>query len=111
MSKVRRSMIVTAAIAPLARQLAAALPAGLGMFVAGYSQTGALPATHYVSDGYIESEFAAALTSPDVLVAMLAQYGQQLSIEDAKALLLQAAVSELPASVVVTEMGLEPVVL
>ena len=108
-AKVFRTMIVTAAIAPMARQLAEAVPAGLGMFVAAYSPTGAAPATHYVSEGWIEEQFATALESPEALVAMLAEVGVTMPLTDAEALLSQATVSELPASEVLAEMGLMPV--
>lgn len=102
-------MIVTAGIAPTARALAAALPAGLGMFVAGYSPTGSAPATHYVSDGYIEEDFAAALSTPEALVAMLATAGQTMPLAQASVLLSQAIVDEREASEVLVEMGLLPV--
>jgi len=110
MIKVRRALIVTAAIAPLARQLAGALPSGDDMFVAGYSPTGEAPATHYVSDGDIDETIAAALTSPETLVSMLAQWGQVMSLAQATALLSQAVVDEREATAVLAEMGLLPVV-
>ncbi|MDX9700574.1 MAG: hypothetical protein RBT55_13440 [Rhodocyclaceae bacterium] len=108
-AKVFRTMIVSAAIAPTARQLAEAVPAGLGMFVAAYSPTGAAPATHFVPEGWIEEQFAEALESPAALVAMLAAVGVTMTLTDAEALLSQATVSELPASEVLAEMGLMPV--
>lgn len=98
MSKVFRTMIVTAQIAPTARTLAAALPAGLGMFMAAYSPTGEAPATHYVSEGAIEEQFAVALSSPEALVEMLAAAGQAMPLAAAQGLLSQAVVSERPAS-------------
>lgn len=108
-AKVFRTMIVTAAIAPTARQLAEAVPAGMGMFVAAYSPTGSAPATHYVSEGWIEEQFAVALESPAALVEMLADVGVTIPLANAQALLSQATVSELPASEVLAEMGLVPV--
>lgn len=108
-AKVFRTMIVSAAIAPTARQLAEAVPAGLGMFVAAYSPTGTEPATHYVSEGWIEEQFAIALESPEALVEMLAEVGVTMPLANAQALLSQATVSELPASDVLAEMGLVPV--
>jgi hypothetical protein len=108
-NKVFRTMIVSAAIAPTARQLAEAVPAGLGMFVAAYSQTGSEPATHHVSEGWIEEQFAIALESPEELVAMLAAVGVTIPLANAQALLSQATVSELPASEVLAAMGLVPV--
>jgi len=58
-----RSMIVPTAFAPLARGLCEGLagPGGSGMFATGLSADGTLPATHYISAGVIESDFAALL--------------------------------------------------
>ena len=109
MNSVQRSMIVSVQIAPLARQLASALPSGLGMFAALYAPAGSpVPATHAVSDGWVWQVFADALASPEALVAMLAEYGQTMPIEQATALLSMATVSDRPAHEVLTEMGLEP---
>lgn len=108
-AKVFRTMIVTAGIAPTARQLAESLPAGLGMFMAAYSPTGSAPATHYVSEGWIEEQFAIALESPEALVAMLADAGVTMPLANATALLSQATVSLWDAQTVLAEMGLVPV--
>jgi hypothetical protein len=52
MIDVERTLIVTAANVPLARALASGLSSGgVGMFTAGLSPTGTLPATHYISSG------------------------------------------------------------
>lgn len=109
MNKVRRAIIVTAAIAPTVRQLAAALPAGMDMFVAAHSPTGAPPATHYASDGLFEEQFAAALSDPQTLVDTLAAAGQTLPLAAAQGLLAQAVVDEREALEVLAEMGLLPV--
>lgn len=55
-----RTLIVPAADAPLARQVAATLSPqnGQGMWLTGLSATGNAPATHYVSTGLISPEFA-----------------------------------------------------
>ena len=53
-----RTLVITAADAPLAREIAAAFgPGGQGMWVTGLSADGGEPATHYVSSGYIPAEF------------------------------------------------------
>jgi hypothetical protein len=104
-----RTMIVSAGIAAMARKLSAAAPAGLGMFVAAYSPTGAAPATHYVSEGWIEEQFATALESPAALVEMLAEASVTMPLANATALLSQATVSVSPASEVLAAMGLVPV--
>jgi len=58
-----RTMIVTAADAPLARQIAETLSpeAGANMWISGLSADGTEPATHYVSTGAISPEFAALM--------------------------------------------------
>lgn len=59
-----RTIIVPAAFQQLAQGLCAAAAegdAGAGMFTTGLSATGALPATHYISSGYIFDDFAALL--------------------------------------------------
>ena len=59
-----RTIIVPAAFQQLAQALCAAAAegdAGAGMFTTGLSATGALPATHYISSGYIFDDFAALL--------------------------------------------------
>jgi len=56
-----RTIIVPAAFQQLAQGLceaAAEGDAGKGMFTTGLSATGALPATHYISSGHIEQQFA-----------------------------------------------------
>ena len=52
------TLIVTAADAPSARAIAAAFgPGGVGMWTTPLSATGLLPATHYISTGFIPAEF------------------------------------------------------
>jgi len=59
-----RTIIAPAAFQQLAQALceaAAEGAAGEGMFTTALSATGALPATHYISSGYIFDDFAALL--------------------------------------------------
>lgn len=61
MSYTYRVIIVPAAFQQLAQGLceaAAEGDAGAGMFTTGLSATGETPATHYISSGYIEQQFA-----------------------------------------------------
>ena len=56
-----RTIIVPAAFQQLAQGLCEAIAegdAGRGMFTTGLSATGELPATHYISSGHIEQQFA-----------------------------------------------------
>ena len=60
-----RTMIVTAADAPLARSIAVTLSpeGGKQMWIAGLSADGSEPATHFVSTGAISPEFAVLMPS------------------------------------------------
>ena len=56
-----RTIIVPAAFQSLAQGLCEAVAegdAGKGMFTTGLSANGKLPATHYISSGHIEQQFA-----------------------------------------------------
>lgn len=54
-----RTMILPAAVTPLAREIANTLStAAQGMWTTGLSPTGAEPATPYISSGFITPEFA-----------------------------------------------------
>lgn len=76
------TIIVPAAQAQAARDAAAQIPGGDGMFTAGLSPTGAEPATHYIASGWIPAEIVEALT--------------------------MCAVSELPPDEAMTDKGLKP---
>lgn len=54
-----RTMIIAAANVELARAIAASFGSGgVGMWTTPLSPTGAEPATHYISSGYVPAEFA-----------------------------------------------------
>ena len=78
------TIIVTAAQAQAARDAAAQIPGGDGMFTAGLSATGNAPATHYISSGWIPAEIVDALT--------------------------MCAISELPLDEAMMDKGLKPCV-
>ena len=56
------TIIVLAAQAQSARDAAAQIPGGEGMFTAGLSPTGAEPATHYIASGWVPEELVQTLT-------------------------------------------------
>ena len=66
---VHRCIIVEDSKVQLARQLCAALAgsAGDGMFTTALSSDSSLPATHWISSGFISSEFVDALSNAEVL--------------------------------------------
>lgn len=59
MADIFRTLILPATVTPLAQEIAATLsPGGINMWTTGLSPTGAEPATHFISTGFIPPEFA-----------------------------------------------------
>jgi hypothetical protein len=59
MTDIFRTFILPADVTPLAQEIAATLsPGGANMWTTGLSPTGAEPATHFVSTGFVAPEFA-----------------------------------------------------
>lgn len=56
-----RTIVVPAAEQALAQEIAAEYPGGAGMFVTACSPTGLLPATDYISTGYMGEDIVEAL--------------------------------------------------
>lgn len=91
---IARTMIVPAALAPLARALAAGLsPGGVGMWRTGLSPTGAEPATHYVSSGLINPAFGGVLADASVLHAACVAKGATVTLAQCQALVAGSDVS------------------
>lgn len=60
MANAFRTLILTASVTPLAQQVAASFGSGaVGMWTTPLSPTGAEPATHYISSGFVPPEYAA----------------------------------------------------
>ena len=57
------TIIVTAAQAQAARDAAAQIPGGEGMFTSELSATGNAPATHYISSGHMPEEIVQAVNA------------------------------------------------
>lgn len=77
MGWVFRTIIVPDAYVDIARAACEHLAGagGSGMYTTPLSPTGELPATHYISSGLIEQEFAALLANPDALTAVATSAG------------------------------------
>ena len=81
-------MIIPAALAPLARALAAGLsPGSSGMWQTGLSPTGAAPATHYVSSGLIKPQFGGVMQDAGALHAACVAAGAQITLAQCQALI------------------------
>lgn len=108
MTWAHRCMIVPAEHAPLARTLCAGLAGsgGEGMFSTGLSATGAGPATHYVSTGLIEDQFAAILADTPTVHALATDAGMTVTLAQITALLAACDVSDEPPHVAFARLGL-----
>ena len=99
MSNVHRTIIVPAGMVNAARQLGTEIaPGGHGMYLTGLSPTGNPPATHYVSSGMIEAEFAGILN--DVLMLHAAAVAGAARQNIPKVATQQQALDIQPAAVV-----------
>jgi hypothetical protein len=103
-----RTLIVTAANAPLARALAAGLtPSGAGMFTAALSPSGNPPATHYVSTGPMDADLMAALASANALYAACQAAGANVPLATCQKLVAESDVSAEQAFTALDRLGLK----
>lgn len=102
-----RTIIVPDAVVAPARMACEALAGagGSGMYSTPLSPTGELPATHWISSGLIEQEFADLLASPDTLAAVAT--GAGLDPAPLVAIVAAADISDEPADVALTRLGLQ----
>lgn len=129
--QVYRNMIVRAEDAPLARSICATLApsGGFAMFGVGLSPTGAEPATHYVSTGYIDEAFANLMPltewaqnadgdwgfivwskgEPEVVVALCAEAGFETTVEAVEALFAASDVTTQEPFTAFARLGLQMV--
>lgn len=96
-----RNIIVPASIADKARELGAALtPAAAGLFETPLSESGALPASHFISSGMVDTALVPLLSDASALYAacVVGAAGQGIALtaaeEDASALVDESDVSE-----------------
>jgi len=110
-----RNMIVPSDQVALARSICATLApsGGFAMFGVGLSVTGTAPATHYVSTGHIDADFAELMPlvdwyeldgewhshevspgAPEIVVALCAEAGFETTVEAVKALFAASDVTE-----------------
>lgn len=123
MSWQHRCMIVPTEHVELARKLCETLagPGGAGMFTTALSTTGLDPATHYISSGLIESDFADLLPliefpadadpvihpgQPDQITQMATDQGMGVTVDEVQALLASVDVTEQPPTDALDRLGL-----
>lgn len=126
-----RNMIVPADHVDLARSICATLApsGGFAMFGVGLSPTGQLPATHFISTGYIDEDFAnlmpltdwtqdeqgawvgtvVSLGAPEVVVALCAEAGLTVALADVEALFAASDVTTQEPFVAFSRLGLQMV--
>ena len=105
-----RTTIVTTDVAPTARMLCEMLAGagGSGMFQTALSATGTEPATHYVSSGPIEQQFADLLDSgAENIHAVVTQAGIEISLEAVQQIMACSDISDEPAEVAFERLGLQ----
>lgn len=107
MAWTHRTIIVPEAVVVPARMACEALagPGGSGMYSVPLSPTGELPATHWISSGLIEQDFADLLANPDALAAVATQAG--LDPAPLVAVVAAADISDEPADVALARLGLQ----
>ena len=104
---VHRTIIVPDTVVVPARMACEALAGagGSGMCSVPLSPTGELPATHWISSGLIEQDFADLLASPDGLTAVATQAG--LDPAPLVAIVAAADITDEPADVALARLGLQ----
>lgn len=124
MSWVHRCLIVPAEHADLARVLCETLagPGGAGMFTTPLSPTGQEPATHFISSGLLDEQFAQLLPlaefqtdaepviypgQPELIAQMAADQGMVVTSEQVQALLAASDVTEQEAFTALARLGLQ----
>lgn len=107
MTWTHRTIIVPDAAVVPARVACEALAGagGSGMFTTPLSATGELPATHWISSGLIEQDFADLLASPDGLTAVATQAG--LDPAPLVAIVAASDITDEPADVALARLGLQ----
>lgn len=103
------TLLVAAHAVQLARAVAAMLPGGTGMLVAGVAPAGESVATHYVNEWYVWKTFFDAFRDVDVFLAVVEHYGGELPRSQAEFLLAHTLIESRAAQEVLAEMGLVPV--
>lgn len=109
MSWVHRTMIITAAYAPLARALTAGLAgeSGSNMFATPLSADGALPASHYVSAGLIQDNFAALMVDADGIYAACQAAGNPVALETIQGLVAASDITDEEPFAAFERLGLQ----
>lgn len=104
---VHRCLIVPAAYADVAQNLCKELSGWDGLFDVGLSASGSLPATHYISNGLIEKDFADLLLAPGDVYALAVQRGVPVTLEQITGVLSASTISPDQGAEVIAGLGLK----
>ena len=101
-----RTIIVPDPVVVPARMACEALAGagGSGMYSVPLSPSGELPATHWISSGLIEQEFADLLANPDALAAVASAAG--LDPAPLVAIVAASDITDEPAEAALVRLGL-----
>lgn len=96
MSYVHRCLIVPLEIQTTVQTMCAQLAGqgGENMFTTGLSATGDAPATHFISVGMIEEQFAHAMSDPAIMFQVCVDAGINVTLEQCQYILSVSDVSE-----------------
>lgn len=103
---VQCTLLVAAPAVALARAVAAYLPGGTGMLVAGVAPPGASAPTHYINEWRVWKTFYDAFQNVDLFLAVVEHYGGTLPRPQAEFLLANTIMESFPASEVLASRNL-----
>lgn len=108
---VHKTIVVSDAVVEQARSLCEQLAGagGAGMFSTALSADGNEPATHWISSGLIEDQFATMLENPAIFHTAAEQAGIELPAGSIEALLSQCDISDDQAEVAFERLGVQTV--
>jgi hypothetical protein len=103
-----KTLIVSASIVDLAKSLGEQVGnSAIGMWITPLSPDGLAPATHYISSGAIEEQFAVMLESAENLYAGLTAMSIPITFEQCTFIMANADVSDADWEAALDRMGLK----
>lgn len=109
MSYVYKCLIVPLEIQPISQNLCAQLAgqSGENMFTTGLSATGAAPATHFISAGMIDKQFAYVMSNSAIMHQSCINAGINVTLEQCQDILDAADISEDEPFIALDRIGLK----
>lgn len=109
MPYVHRCLIVPLALQATAQEMCAQLAGqgGENMFTTGLSATGEAPATHFISVGMIEEQFAHVMSDPAIMFQVCIDAGINVTLEQCQYILGSSDISEEQSQEALNRLGLK----